>query len=352
MSRTLIDKHERDGLTLTVSTSLQGVADEAVQAFIGTFLQTSLKGVFELNVTHKVTGKNIGYPATRIVGSDNILYWVKAKFQSTPDSCYEGKLFWKATPGSQQISAADIKDQLIKVAGIGWFNPLDPATRKAPQQYAPKGLLDVGEVVGPVVYNASDTKTSTGVNAITSETRGVSKNDDFNSLLFVELIQRSDAGVISAGKIGQVLAEYKFSKTGQKESGRGYGPLIGSWEKMGLLESLKAPGRPIHYRITAKAIQEYGLVLPEPKAMTIEEAAELGYDMLASRLDSDTLNGLLKQAKENEQLLFSARSEANALEEQRKELTKKIKVLKYAIKDATLNASHKLMQTVPSFQRR
>lgn len=343
--RTLIDTFEHNGLTLKISALLQNIEDEALIPFWETLKITGLTGQFELNITRKDVGVSLGYPATKIGGADNVFRNIRVKFQDGPNSCYEGALSLRGTTGGRPLPAAEIREKLISIAGIGWFNPHDASTKKC-ASFEAKPLTQVGAFMQPTLTGSGD-----GVRSLVHTTKpsatGLSKSAEEIGLLMQEFATRSDNGFIPSDAIAEIIASYVYSAKGKKTTMRGYGPIIALWVKMGLLEAVNNCFKAKLYKITEKAIKEYCLVLPPPKEIDIQRAAGMEYGELAHILGSEKLGALIATARANAERLIAARTEINTLTEQRNALNARIRALKADDKDPALIASIALIEKVP-----
>ena len=346
MSRTLIKTFEAGQfpgkLVLEVHSWIQHIGADAVIPFWNTLKMTDMIGTFQLNLTHKVTGVDAMFPAvTKIGASDNIRKTVRIKTQNNPGACFEGNLFQLGT----SLSTAHIREKLVEKAGSSWFNPQHPDIKKMPPSMEQKPLVHVGDEIEP----STDVSLRMAGRAGGPNAKGLSKDPLQIGLLLQEFAEKSDGGIIASDKIAEIVAGYVFSASGDRPK-RGYGNMIKVWVEAGFLERAGTAKKAVPYKITQKAVHQYGIVVPAPKLINIQQAAEIGYAQLVTILDPGILEGLLGEATAKAKMLIDARTKINELDKQRKALAEEIKLLKYTAKDPLLNASLKLVSQMPKFK--
>jgi len=339
MSRTLIVKHELGTLVLEVHSHLQHVEPKSFIPFWETLNKTGLTGLFQLNITRKVTGVNSAFPAvTKICASDNIARTIWIKSQGGPDSCYGGNLFQPRTT----MSAGIIREKLVETAGAGWFDPNHPSLKKMPPSAEPEPLVHVDDKIKP----ATDAKLRSVGRVSDPSAKGYSRDPLQIELLLIQFAEESDAGIITSDKIAKIVMEQVPGVSGEQQK-RGYASMIMAWVELGYLERASKAKKAVPYKITQKAIEKYSLVIPAAKVMSIQQAVEVDYEQLVATLDPETLNEMLQEAREKAKMLINLRTKINELVEQRKTISKEINLLKYGAKDSLLNASLKLIGKLP-----
>ena len=348
MSRTLIDKFSAHGLELTVSARLREMNDAAVLPFWETLKKTGLTGKFDLQIIRKDVGVSIGYPATKIGASDNTIYTLSVKFQNDPNSCYDGILIAKGIPGTPQVSTAIIRDKLIAVAGIGWFNPQFPSTRK-PAPTEAKPLLKFSEVIDPTLTATGD-GSGASTHLVKPSGFGISRRAEEMGLLLQELAAISDGGFIPSDIIADTLVAYVHGATAKAATRRGYGSIITVWVRMGYLEAVSDAPKARLYKITEKAVKECGLILPPPKEIDVLQAAGMQYDELVKVLGFEKLDVLIATAHKNADELQDARAKTNRLTRAKKNIASQIKALKTTTTNPKLIASVKLLEIIPKLK--
>lgn len=235
---------------------------------------------FKLVIKAKIEGIHRNGVIVKIKGWERDMVCVD--FQSRPDNCYTGKLYACARNGSV-ITAHEFYSILKDICGCGWFDFDHPEDKKTPAGCAcgTVPLQNIGEVIddakpasllpyesvspSPSVEVPADVPAETPVKSLVvsediKSARGFSRDEAAMELLFEGLGEVAVSNIITTQQVISLIKDISGVS-----NGKGVGPMIRCFKKMGLLyeAKIKGYGRGNNsYLITEKAREKYKISSP------------------------------------------------------------------------------------------
>jgi hypothetical protein len=338
----------------TVSLKIQNILDkydpdacEEVWKVIQ--LMTDIKqGEFVLRVNKKVTGQSNANGAVKVLGPANRGDFLTLKFQTSADSCYEGTLSLRVY-GGQLEYVSKLQEAVRKVTGYGWFDPKQPEVKHIPRpSMQPAPLATVGTALV-----AAATETAVGNGHISNRSvKGLVKDYARAQAILQKIAAKLEGGLVGNHDLSAIIMGVVTGK--ETDSGRGAGPVVAAWRKLGYLQRVSEDGRDKRYTLTAKAKTDYDLVF-EPYKGKIESPLSAAPKMtrFGKRMgrppkarSGEKMLGRFTKAVANCQKLEKIRADIAVCLAKKKKLDKRIAKLNKAAQKPSLLESEALVKSL------
>jgi len=224
-------KNDSEELVLEVRSNIGCFSREACEQVWNVILATGVKkGLLVLIVNKKVTGQP-GTDAVKVIGvTDFGSNFVKLKFQASPDTCFEGTLSLRVDRTMEY--GTRLKEILTSVAGVGWYSPGHPETKQVARPTLPQVPLTTVEA--SLISAAKETMAKT--TGSSPSAKGLVKDSVASKEIFRTIAAKLEGGLIDKRALSIVVMSHAAGKP--VESGRGAGPIISAWCKMGYIAPL------------------------------------------------------------------------------------------------------------------
>jgi len=255
-------KSETKSLTLEICSDLNDLDLDAINPLWEVMEASALVGNFRVIVIKKIQGVHEFAAAVKVAGLNVLTSCVVVKVQCSPEYCYEGTLC--GANGNSRMPASTINLALREVAGIGWFDPNRPGTKKAEYSAPLKPLVSVDHVITEATTPPAEDKPVEAPmppSEPKKDLRGLSRDFNATSMIFRALYamaRSKSGGVITSAEIGDIVLASIPGIESQTDRKR-IGPVINAWVDKGWLERIGKSGNVTSYRITQSAVTTFGL---------------------------------------------------------------------------------------------
>jgi len=298
-------------LTLEVASDLDGLELKSVEPLWRLLEISSLEGDIRIYINKKIQGAHDQGIVVKVVGFNRSLTQVLVKFQCAPGYCYEGSMSGK-NGGGVSILPSLINQTLQGIAGRGWYDPDEPASREREViLLPPKPLVSVGTAIIAAVTPPEPTPPALQKELKGKSVRGLSNNFEFSRDLFIEMFAVAVSGKISSLVISDIIMNFA-NRSGYEMSRRGCGPVMSAWVNNDLLAREGKKGNVVIYTITDFAIRTFDLKPATSSVVPLVEATTSPVSVVDT-VESNMLVAL-RLIREKVERLEAAKARAIVLE--------------------------------------
>jgi len=322
-------------LTLEVESALGDLNLESIEPLWKIIEMTSLEGRFRLCVNRKIQGAHEQSSVVKVIGLNQMLTLVSAKFQWTSEYCYEGTLSGRDVDGKRTIGASLINQALREITGNSWYDPEIPARKKLEEAFKPKPLVSVDAAIIAAVTPTEPTQpvpVSQDLSQKMVDIKGASRDFELTKRLFKEMSEIATSGQINSHMITAIMMKSIYGLESAKDK-KCCGPVMAAWVRKGWLKREGKKSGVMVYSITDAAIKNFGL--NAPSVIATNRDVKLIFD-------NSLLEGI-RVVREKAEKFNTAKAMADELEMRKMQIEDEIKKiqaeldsLKPTIEDADL----------------
>jgi hypothetical protein len=316
------------------------------------------QGRFTLFVNKKITGHSDARSGVKVVGLTQNLAHVSVKFQSSAESCYDGTISFRPAEGAPPVAPSSLKESLVKIAGIGWYDLDHPESRCEARPHIELRPTSLGTVAAALMAAAQVAAAPQEAPAEASvlvlnpgrrlQVAGLTKDHERSKAIFETLASKLGGGLISGSDIAKVIA---FQVSGRTDGMTlGTGPVISAWRRLGYLKIVPGDdGERPKYTISNKAEAEFELSFEPYKGAT----SKLSVTSLRKKRSKPQKAAFdekvliqFKTAADNVKVLNKIRMRIESLEARKKIIDAELAKLNKKAGQSALIESEKLIQSL------